>query len=137
MATSVTEHAPRLIETSLAELKGGDQAFAAAITAGDIEAVMAKYEENAVLVEEPGQPAVGKPAIREKWSKFLAFNPQAELHPKSIYRTGDLALYTADWSMEGSDEDGAAVSFKGQVAVVLRRQPDGRWLLVLDNLCPF
>jgi uncharacterized protein (TIGR02246 family) len=125
-----------LIETSPAELMGGDQAFAAAINAGDIETIIAKYEPNAVLVEEPGEPAVGKAAIREKWLKVLALKPHAELHPRSIYRTGDLALYTADWSIEGTDQ-GAAVSLKGQVVVVLRRQPDGRWLLVLDNLCPF
>ncbi|MEK7387966.1 MAG: nuclear transport factor 2 family protein, partial [candidate division NC10 bacterium] len=39
--------------------------FAAALNAGDRDALMSLYEPDATLVPQPGQAAIGKAAIRE------------------------------------------------------------------------
>lgn len=137
MATSTTEVRPGSAQTSLNGLKGGPQAFAAAVNAGDIETVIDRYEENAVFVAESGKPVVGKAAIREVWLEFMALKPHFQLHPRTMHRTGDLALITFDWSIDGTGAGGDPVSLKGQAVVVLREQPDGGWRLVFDNASPF
>jgi ketosteroid isomerase-like protein len=38
---------------------------------------------------------------------------------------------------KSNDPDGDSVTMGGLAAVVLRRQPDGSWRLVIDNVCPF
>ncbi len=45
----------------------------------------------------------------------------------------DLALHLAPWHMTGVGPDGTAVESHGLSVAVLRRQADGRWLMVLDQ----
>ena len=91
--------------------------------AGDPDGVAALYEENAVLAYPPGQLTVGREAIRELWAAVLKnaphFMPEPSL-PTLI--CGDLALTST------APRDGA-----GARAQVIRRQPDGSWLRVIDQ----
>lgn len=91
--------------------------------AGDAEGVAALYEEDAVLAYPPGSVTVGRAAIRALWEKVLANRPHFE--PEESLPTlvsGDLALTSTP------PRDGA-----GARAQVVRRQPDGSWLRVLDQ----
>ncbi len=46
----------------------------------------------------------------------------------------DVALLVARWTLKGTDQTtGQAVELTGQTSDVVRRQPDGSWLLVIDN----
>ena len=45
----------------------------------------------------------------------------------------DIALYVGRWTLQGADPAGQPVSMGGESSDVLRRQPDGRWLIALDN----
>ncbi len=132
--TAVESH---VAETSIEEMKGGAEAFLGLLNSGDIQKIVSRYEKGAILVIEAGKPAVGKDAIGRAWSELLAVAPQCELHVRSLHRTGDIALCMCDWGAHGSDAEGSEVSLGGQVAVVLRKQEDGQWLMVVDNLRPF
>ena len=83
----------------------------------------ALYEENAVMAYPPGQQTVGRDAIREFWEKILPtaghFEPEPPL-PTLI--SGDIALTSTP------PKDGA-----GARAQVVRRQPGGTWLRLLDQ----
>ncbi|MET8797433.1 nuclear transport factor 2 family protein [Nocardia sp. NPDC004568] len=91
--------------------------------AGDAAGVAELYEEDAVLAYPPGSRTVGRAAIRALWEKVLAagsrFEPEEPL-PTLI--CGDLALTSTP------PRDGT-----GARAQVVRRQPDGSWLRVLDQ----
>jgi len=91
--------------------------------AHDAEGVAELYEEDAVLAYPPGSQTVGREAIRELWAKVLAARPHFEPeHPRPTLVSGDIALTTT------MAKDGT-----GARAQVLRRQPDGSWLRVLDQ----
>ena len=91
--------------------------------AGDAAGVAALYEENAVMAFPPGARTVGRAAIHELWARFLASRPHFEPEkPLPTLISGDLALTSTP------PKDGA-----GARAQVVRRQPDGSWLRVLDQ----
>lgn len=92
--------------------------------AGDADGVAALYEEDAVLAYPPGQQTVGRAAIREMWASVLEHKPHFEEEvPLPTLVSGDIALTSTP------PKDGA-----GARAQVVRRQPDGSWLRLLD--CP-
>ena len=91
--------------------------------AGDADGVAALYEPDAVMAFPPGQFTVGGDAIREFWASVLAESPHFEPEePLPTLISGDLALT----STPPKDDAGAR-------AQVVRRQPDGSWLRLLDR----
>lgn len=91
--------------------------------AGDAAGLAALYEPDAVVAFPPGQMTVGRDAIRSLYEKMLAAKPHFSLEePLPTVQIGDLAL-TATPAL---DEAGAR-------AQVVRRQPDGTWLRILDR----
>lgn len=91
--------------------------------AGDAAGVAALYEENAVLAYPPGSQTVGRAAIHALWEKVLANRPRFEQEqPLPTLVSDDIALTSTP------PRDGA-----GARAQVVRRQPDGCWLRLLDQ----
>jgi ketosteroid isomerase-like protein len=91
--------------------------------AGDADGVAALYEDGAVLAYPPGHQTVGRAAIRDLWASVLEHRPHFEPEePLPTLISGDLAL-TSTPPKDGS----------GARAQVVRRQPDGSWLRVLDQ----
>ncbi len=109
------------------------QLFAQAFAAHDLESVVALYEPQAALVPQPGEIVTGTEAIREALSAFVATEPAFDLEVRKVFRAGDIALVFADWSLTGTDADGETISMSGQTSDVVRQQPDGSWLFVIDN----
>jgi ketosteroid isomerase-like protein len=91
--------------------------------AGDAQGVAELYEQDAVLAYPPGGQTVGRAAIHALWEQVLANRPHFEPEqPLPTLVSGDLALTSTP------PKDGA-----GARAQVVRRQPDGSWLRVLDQ----
>jgi ketosteroid isomerase-like protein len=90
---------------------------------GDAEGIAALYEEGAVMAYPPGARTVGRAAIHALWEKVLANSPHFEPEtPLPTLISGDIALTSTP------PKDGA-----GARAQVVRRQPDGTWLRLLDQ----
>lgn len=110
-----------------------DQLFVQAFSAGDLEALVALYEPDAALVSQSGQVVKGREAIREALQGFIALCGEFCLDVKSVAETCDLALVRSDWSLVGTAPGGCLVNLSGRGSEVVRRQPDGTWLYVIDN----
>ena len=109
------------------------QSFAEAFNSGKVDALLALYEPNAVIVTPSGQPASGIDGIREALKGFLALKGKLALESRYCIRAGDTALTSSKWSLRGTGPDGKPVEIGGKSAEVVRRQTDGRWLYTLDH----
>jgi uncharacterized protein (TIGR02246 family) len=111
--------------------------WAEAFSAHDLEAVMALYEPEATLIppgqEVPNLILTGAEAVREHLSGLLALKPKFELEFKKAVQAGDIALLFSEWTLSATDPDGNAVEMEGRTSDVVRRQPDGSWLVVIEN----
>jgi len=104
-----------------------------AINRGDVAAAVALYESNAVLVVRPGQLARGTAEIRDALAGFVALKAALRSEAQRVVEAGGVALYLGRWTLRGTDPTGQAIVLSGESTDVLRRQPDARWLIALDN----
>ena len=107
--------------------------FAEYFNAGTIDLLLTLYTDDAVLLPAAGQEARGKDAIREGLNGFLALNGQIQMGHPTVVESGDTALIMVKWTLKGTSPQGGPVEISGQTSDVARRQPDGNWLLVIDN----
>jgi uncharacterized protein (TIGR02246 family) len=90
---------------------------------GDADGMAELYEPDAVLDFPAGNPTVGRDAIRELFKKLVAQRPTfTQEDPLPTLVSGNIALTAT----RPSDNTGGR-------AQVVRRQPDGTWLRVLDR----
>lgn len=99
----------------------------------DLNGVLASYEPNAVIVFEPEKPVSGTEAIKQGFMGFFAVSPKFEYSGHEVFINEDLAMHFAPWMMTGTAPDGTEIKQSGLSVVVLRKQPDGKWLMVFDN----
>lgn len=105
----------------------------AAVAAGDLEGALATFEPNAVMAAQPGMHAMGTPALREAFKQFMAIKPKITVTSQDVIQADDIALHSYTWNMSGKTPDGSPIEQSGFSVVVLRKQKDGRWLMVIDN----
>jgi len=108
--------------------------FARRAGSGDLDGLMDLYETDAVFQPQPGVHLIGKEQIRAALSEFMTLNPQISFQGETeVVTVGDVALVANNWKMSGVAPDGSAVADAGRSADVVRRQDDGRWLVVIDQ----
>ena len=105
----------------------------AAFNKGDISGILCCYEPDAVVMGEPGKPSQGEGDLRAMFAGFIAMKPSFTYSGHEVVQAGDLALHIAPWRMGGVGPDGAPIEQQGLSLAVLRRQADGRWLMVIDQ----
>jgi uncharacterized protein (TIGR02246 family) len=107
--------------------------LAEAINRGDLDAALALYEKDAVMVVQPGQLARGAAEVGSALAGFIALKPTLRMEAEHVVEAGDVALYLGRWKLHGTDPSGQPVTITGESSDILRRQKDGRWLIALDN----
>lgn len=116
-----------------AQIQSAIDANNAAVAARDIEAILLTYEPDATMAVQPGMTIAGTSALREGFKQFLALNPKLTVTKAEVIQAGDIALHSYSWEMAGKAPDGTPIAQSGLSVVVLRKQTDGRWLMVIDN----
>ena len=93
------------------------------INAGDAAGAAALYEPEAVLAYPADRPTTGRAAIQSAYQRIIDAGLKFGMEsPLPTVRFEDLALT----STRSADNTGVRVQ-------VLRRQPDGSWLRIIDR----
>lgn len=107
--------------------------LAAAFNRGDVDAFLAIYEPDAAMTMPPGGEVVqGAAAIRAAVEPLFAARPRFDSRVVAKLEVDGIALTHARWTLSAA-ADGEGREESGSGTVVSRRQPDGRWLIALDN----
>ncbi|GMU72718.1 MAG: hypothetical protein AMXMBFR42_21740 [Burkholderiales bacterium] len=107
--------------------------FGRHFAAGDMDALLSLYEPTAILVPQPGKVARGPSAIRESLSAFLAMKGTFRFESIRTLQADDIAVVFARWTLDAKAPDGSPIHLAGETSDVIRRQPDGCWLLAIDS----
>jgi len=105
----------------------------AAFNHGDLDLMLAYYEEDAVMVYQVGRLVRGKAALREALQGLLPMNPTAAHEVSHVVESGDLALWTSQWTVRGTGPDGSPIVRTGRGCVVFRKGMDGGWRVAIEN----
>lgn len=116
-------------EADMAAIDALRGSFAAALSAGDVDGMMANYTEDALQMPPNEAALTGKDAIRARHQafadqyEFVLENPAAEIVVK-----GDWAILRGTYVISGTPKaDGEPIQGNGKYMVTWRRQPDGSW----------
>lgn len=110
----------------------------AAINRGDLAAMLNLFEEESVLVVQalagqPAQIAGGKVAIAEAYRGFFSMKPTLRRQGQQIVEAGGIAFHGSKWTLTATAPDGKKIERAGVSSDVLRKQSDGRWLVLIYN----
>jgi ketosteroid isomerase-like protein len=107
----------------------------AALYDRDLEAAMALYEQEATLAGYPGMLVKGISDIRHFLKGLFSLNAHVRYETGVFTESGDLALFTAKWKILNvitTPLPMPKASYPVHISV-LRKQPDGSWLIAVDN----
>jgi ketosteroid isomerase-like protein len=107
--------------------------FEERFNAGDLEGLLALYEEPATFVRGPGEQVQDRAGLIAGLKDFLGIGGRLRLVTRYAVQHGDLALLSNEWTLTGEGADGEPFTHTGRTVEVVRRQPDGRWLYVIDH----
>jgi len=110
-----------------------DELFTQAMNDGDVDAVLALYEPDAILVAHTGESLTDQAARRAYLTPFLQAGLKIALDTAKIVRRGDLALVYSPWTASATNPDGTPLSMAGNSAVVLHCGSDGNWRFAIDD----
>lgn len=114
------------VELAVREL---DEAFARK----DLERVLSFYEDEAVVVIEPGRVARGRAELSRFFEFLFTLNGRAEQLQTHVLEAGEIALFTSRWRFTGTTPDGKPIEKEAVATSVFRRAPDGAWRMIIDN----
>ena len=104
-----------------------------AYNSGDSDALAALYEPGAAYVAEPGEVRQGTEEVRDILGGYFALDGEAKFDTRRVIGNDDVAVIISDWKLTYAGEDGAPVELGDTTTDVVRRQPDGTWLIAVDN----
>jgi ketosteroid isomerase-like protein len=65
--------------------------------------------------------------------RLIELRAHRTIHPHTFVRSDDVVLVLGKYALSGRRRYGSPLELESCFADVLRRQPDGGWLLAVDN----
>jgi uncharacterized protein (TIGR02246 family) len=106
--------------------------FERLFNSGDAEGLMKLYAPDAIFIHPDGRVLRSAAEIRETLNAFLTGRPRITIKNEYCQVTGDTALLRSRWTLAGKDEKGQPTEAGGIASEVMRRQPSGKWLYIID-----
>lgn len=109
-----------------------DRLFAEGINGGDVAAVVALYQADAVLIGQDGSPATGHASIHAALAGMAGAGAKLKMNVVRSFASEGVAVLYNDWQATIGDGEGA-VRIEGKAIEVCHRQADGGWLFAIDD----
>jgi ketosteroid isomerase-like protein len=100
---------------------------------GNTDFLMALYEKEACFSPRPGEIDNDSASIRRSFQGLINMGAKLQANKKRVPYSGNLALLITEWTLVGTDPNGKSINLAGRGTIVFRRQPDGNWLMVIEN----
>ena len=100
---------------------------------GNTDFLMALYEKEACLSPRPREIDNDSASIRRSFQGLIDMGAKLQANKKRVLYSGNLALLITEWTLVGKDPSGKSINLAGRGTIVFRRQPDGNWLMVVEN----
>jgi uncharacterized protein (TIGR02246 family) len=108
-------------------------ALSSAYNAGDLEALLSLYDPKAAFVVKPGRVTESQAELRAAMQHLITLRCRLTVDPHTFIRSEDVVLVLGMFTLSGRRRDGTPFERTSRFTDVLRRQPDGHWLLAVDN----
>ena len=120
---------PEARQVDIAAIRRMLGAIVSADNARDLNAVMALYANDAVLLPPDEKAVAGKESIRPRYqSLFDEFKPEISISHDEIITDGDWAFARGMTTGKMTPRNGGtAGTVNDKYLMILRRQPDGTW----------
>ena len=114
---------------------GLDQAWRQAITANDLNSIVACYAGDAVLWAPDAPPAKGEEAIRKSYSDLLAANTvtNASLTNTHYQMCGNLSIGWGEFTLTLSPKSGGNPTILSGRFTAVAKKEGGKWRYVVDH----
>jgi ketosteroid isomerase-like protein len=99
----------------------------------DLATYLGCYEYEATIVQQPGTVATGQEALGNFFAFYQSIRPTFTVVRREFIEGPEITLHLSAWTLNGTDADGKPITWEGRTTDVLRKQPDGNWLVSLDN----
>lgn len=121
------------VEAARRAIKLADLELAKAVADRSLQSFTSMVDDDAVFFGK--DVSRGKDAVAKAWLPlFTDRNLFLKWHPNEVYvsSSGDLGYSIGDYERIGKDRSGNPEIASGRYVSIWRRQPDGKWKIVLD-----
>ncbi|ASL46167.1 2-(acetamidomethylene)succinate hydrolase [Burkholderia sp. AD24] len=109
-------------------------AFDAALNAGDLDAVLALFTNQATMRMTGGEVVQDSLAeLRNHVAQLLTSRPRIRNEVRRVLTSGDIALVLLDWTLSVTLPDGREHEERGTATQVMEKGRDGGWRLRIAN----
>lgn len=108
-------------------------AYEDALNAGDADAVVALFHDDATMRTFAGTVLTGREALHAEAVQSIAAQARLTNKPRSTLIGADTALMIVDWNLEATLPDGTGIAPTGTTTAVARPSADGSWRFAILN----
>ncbi|MFP3710057.1 DUF4440 domain-containing protein [Paraburkholderia sp. SIMBA_009] len=99
----------------------------------DIDTVIGFYEDEAVVVTEPGKTVRGRAQLRIFFERAMKSGASARQIKTHVLAADGVALFLSRWTLEYKESSGEVSTRELVATTVFREQPGGGWKVLIDN----
>jgi ketosteroid isomerase-like protein len=133
--TGCTRTAPSTRADEEKALRDLDAQWSKTAGSKDLDATVAFYSDDAVVMPGDAPAANTKQAIRQLWAPMLA--PDAlvswQVNQAEVARSGDIGYVRGVYQFVTKDEAGKATIEQGKFLELWKKQADGKWKCAVDS----
>ncbi len=127
-------HKPRKVGSAREAIEAARQGFIADMRRGDVAALVAHYDEEAIIVPQTSGVCRGRTSIEKLFRSWLSSTTirEFEAETEDLRVVDDVAFEVGSYRMVIEDAASGRVSDEGKFLIVYERKPDGAWLIFRD-----